>query len=229
MSQEKKYDTVARVLMGTFAGAADAFTLLALLMFAFPVVGVVMIGLAIIANLFTVCILVFWFIMKGEKNLMVWAVNMIGATAGLLLPVKFIWIIIATMLGNSQLARKLALEAALIAATVATGGAAAPAAVGEIAGKKAAETGVRAMARRAAIRAGRRKIEEGLVEGGQDRKKREEWGRVSEQELGVERDPFEEMQALAEEVQDEESGKFIDITGRRKKEGDEKEEWREAA
>lgn len=217
MEHEKRYDTLATILMVSIAFGADAFTVFALLVLGFPLIGIVIFLMAVAMNVIAVFFLLAFFVFKSEKNLLVWTINIVGALSGLILPVKFIWIGASVALGNSRLLRKVALDAALIAATVATGGAAAPAAIGEMAGEKAAETGVRAMTRRQLARAGKKKLEEELVEGGQgDLKKKEEEKIATNQALGEQVNPFEEMERLTSEVQNEEDDKFIDITGRRR-------------
>lgn len=230
METEKKYDTLSVILMGVFAGGADVFSLFGILIFPIPIIGLIIFILGVLINLFTVIVLFFLFVLKKEKNLMVWIVNLIGGLLGIILPVKFIWILAATALGNSRLLRKAALDAALVAATVATGGAAAPAAVGEIAGKKTVETGARAALRRQAMRAGKRRLEKELVEGGEEEEggKKEGGLGVSEYEMGAEKNPFEKLEELTTEVQGEEDSKFVDITGRRKTEKEDEEQKKAA-
>ena len=55
------------------------------------------------------------------------------------------------------------------------------------------------------------------MEGGQDKPQRKEEDQVSDEALGEAQNPFEELEGLTSEVQGEEEDKFIDMTGRRRR------------
>ncbi len=123
---EKRYDAMTVWFMAAFAALPDLLTVLGIMALAVPVVGLVLFIFALIVNFVVVVSLTFWFIMKEERSLIVWIVNIVGFLLGLFLPVKCLTVLVATFLGNSKMAQEIAKDVALAAVTVATAGAAAP-------------------------------------------------------------------------------------------------------
>lgn len=216
--EEKKYDVMTIVLMTLIALPADVFSVLGLFMFPVPIIGIVVLGLAVFVNFVTVALLGLWFIMKHERSLIVWLVILLGFLLGLILPIKFLVVLLATFVSNSRLVKELAEVAAAVAVTALTGGTAAPAAAGAaargamVAGERLAAREA-AMGARAAVAGERAAAGEalGAETAEAEAQAAERAGlpqrQISEEEFGVQKEPLERLKEVMEQIPEPEEEK----------------------
>lgn len=199
-----------------FAGFFDIITFVGMFVSLIPLIGQGLAAMIFFVNIFLGGIVSLWFFFKEERNITAWLILLGGLIGGMILPVKALAIIFATMVANSKILAAAADAAIVAAATIATaefGGAGGAVAAAGTAGEGAAAGGTVAATAEAGVTTAGAAASEAGGAATQGARAGIKVAEESEEILGEQKSPIEKIKESLEKLPEPESRGEDDFSG----------------